>query len=235
MRLEKRAVVAALPPGFKSTFLDALTPREVKVLLAAAKQESSSLNQVLQRESDPATRMWLLVTGRVAVYKLAENGKKLFLGWRVPGDTFGVQTILREPARYIVTVEAVQESTILAWDLPSSRALVLRCPSLTKAAMWVAAAYFDDLIDVLGTFAFQAAERRLARVLVKSARQFGRTGREGIELDLTNEQLAVAAHISMFTATRHLSKWQRTGLLKKYRGKIVLPSLSPFGTIISDT
>jgi CRP-like cAMP-binding protein len=72
-------------------------------------------------------------------------------------------------------------------------------------------------------------------VLVKSARQFGRTGREGIELDLTNEQLAVAAHISMFTATRHLSKWQRTGLLKKYRGKIVLPSLSPFGTIISDT
>ncbi len=235
LKLKKRAVVAALPPGFKSTFLDALTSPEVKVLLAAAKQRSISLNQVVERGGDPATRMWLLLTGRVAVYKLAENGKKLFLGWRVPGDTFGVQTILREPARYIVTVEAVQDSSILAWDLPSSRALISRCPGLSKAAMLVAAGYFDDLIDVLGTFAFQAAEQRLARVLVKGARQLGRKTREGIELDLTNEQLAVAAHISMFTATRHLSKWQRTGLLKKYRGKIVLQSLSPFVTITSDT
>jgi CRP-like cAMP-binding protein len=176
--------------------------------------------------------MWLLLTGRVAVYKLAENGKKLFLGWRVPGDTFGVQTILREPARYLLTVEAVQESSILAWDLPSSRTLVLRCPGLGKAAMLVAAGYFDDLIDVLGTFAFQAAEQRLARVLVKGARQLGRKTREGIELDLTNEQLAVAAHITLFTATRKLRKWKDQGLLMKRRGMIVLRSVSIFEKLL---
>jgi len=72
-------------------------------------------------------------------------------------------------------------------------------------------------------------------MLVVSARQLGRTGREGIELDLTNEQLAVTAHVSLFTATRKLSKWQDLGILKKHRGKIVLRSLSPFETIAKDT
>ena len=140
-KLRKGLLADKLPPGFQSTFLARLTPAEIKILLKAAKQETVSLNQVVERGGDLATRMWLLLAGRVAVYKLAENGKKLFLGWRVPGDTFGVQTILKEPARYILTVEAVQESSILAWDLPSSRALVLRCPGLRKAAMWVAAGF----------------------------------------------------------------------------------------------
>lgn len=160
-KVRKEPSVDKLPPGFQSTFLDGLTPPEIKILLKAAKQETVALKQVIERGGDPATRMWLLFTGRVAVYKLAENGKKLFLGWRVPGDTFGVQTILRDPARYILTIEAVQESSILAWDLPSSRALVLRCPGLSNAAMRVATGYFDDLIDVLGTFAFQAQNNGL--------------------------------------------------------------------------
>jgi CRP-like cAMP-binding protein len=98
--------------------------------------------------------------------------------------------------------------------------------------MWVAAGYFDDLIDVLGTFAFQAAEQRLARVLVKGARQLGRKTREGIELDLTNEQLAVAAHITLFTATRKLRKWKDLGFLKKRRGMIVLRSVSIFEKLL---
>ena len=230
----KATSVAALPPGFRSAFLDGLTPCEVKAVLAAAKQESISPNQVLQREGDPVTRLWLLVTGRVAVYKLGHDGSKLFLGWKVPGHAFGLATIVKEPVRYLVTAEAVQEGSLLAWDVASFSALVLQCPSLSKAVNSVAAKSFEDLIDVLCTFAFQTAQQRLARVLVDSARQLGRVGREGIELDLTNEQLAVAAHMTVFTASRKLSKWQDQGILQKRRGKIVLPSLSRFEKITKD-
>ena len=164
--------------------------------------------------------------GRTAAYRLANGGSKLFLRWGVPGDAFGLATIVRAPARYLVTIEAVQEGSILAWDLPSCRALVLRCPSLNRAVNLVVANYLDDLIDELGACSFQTAKQRLARMLVVSARQLGRTGRECIELDLTNEQLAVTAHVSLFTATRKLSNWQDLGILKKQRGKIVLRSLA---------
>jgi len=82
--------------------------------------------------------------------------------------------------------------------------------------------YLDDVIDVLAARAFQTAQQRLIRMLLKSARQIGRIGREGIALDLTNEQLAATAQVSFFTATRQLSEWQDQGILKKSRGKILL-------------
>jgi CRP-like cAMP-binding protein len=235
MRLKKRAVIAALPPGFKSTFLDALTPREIRALLKEARWVRISPHEVLQQEGEPADRLWLLGTGRVAVYRLTRDGEKLFLRWGAPGDAFGLATIVRAPARYLVTIEAVQEGSILAWDLAACQALISRCPSLSKAVNWAVSKYLDSLIDMLSMCQLQTAEGRLARVLVESAGQLGHSGPEGIEVDLKNEEIALAAHISLFTAARHLSKWQRTGLLKKYRGKIVLFSLSPFETITSNT
>jgi len=235
MRLKKRAVIAGLPPGFKSTFLDALTPREIRALLKEARWVRISPHEVLQQEGEPADRLWLLGTGRVAVYRLTRDGEKLFLRWGAPGDAFGLATIVRAPARYLVTIEAVQEGSILAWDLAACQALISRCPSLSKAVNWAVSKYLDSLIDMLSMCQLQTAEGRLARVLVESAGQLGHSGPEGIEVDLKNEEIALAAHISLFTAARHLSKWQRTGLLKKYRGKIVLFSLSPFETITSKT
>jgi len=218
---------AELPLGFRSIFLDGLTPREIKIALRAAKQEKLSPDQVFQREGERAIRLWLLMTGRVAVYRLAPDGDRVFLRWGVPGDTFGISTVLTSPDRYVVTIEAVQEGSVLVWDLESSQSLFLRCPNLNRALNAVVANYLDGLIKVL-TYAFQPAEERLARVLVESARQIGRIGRECIELDLTNEQLAVAAHMTVFTASRKLTKWQGLGILSKRRGKIVLPSLSNF-------
>ena len=120
-------------------------------------------------------------------------------------------------------------------DLPTLRALALQCPNLTEAVTSVAADFVDCLIDVLSAHAFQTAQQRLARMLVENARQIGRTGSEGIELDLTNEQLAVTAHLSLFTATRQLRKWQDLGILKKHRGMIVLRSLSVLERISKGT
>jgi hypothetical protein len=107
-RKTKTASTVALPLGFRSTFFEGLTAPEIKAILAAARQERISPHQLLQQEGDRATRLWLPVTGRAAAYRLAHEGGKLFLRWGVPGDAFGLATIIRAPARYLVTVEAVQ-------------------------------------------------------------------------------------------------------------------------------
>jgi len=45
-----------------------------------------------------------------------------------------------------------------------------------------------------------------------------------MELDVTNEELAEAANVTPFTASRLISQWQRRGALVKTRGKILLQS-----------
>jgi CRP-like cAMP-binding protein len=44
----------------------------------------------------------------------------------------------------------------------------------------------------------------------------------GVELDVTNEELAHAANVTPFTASRLLGVWQRRHVVKKNRGKILL-------------
>jgi CRP-like cAMP-binding protein len=62
-------------------------------------------------------------------------------------------------------------------------------------------------------------------VLVTFANGFGRKTSDGICVDLTNEQLANAANVTPFTASRILSSWQRIGAVAKTRGQLML--LSP--------
>ena len=40
---------------------------------------------------------------------------------------------------------------------------------------------------------------------------------------MRNEELASAANITTFTASRIMSEWQRDGLLIKERGKVLVP------------
>jgi len=43
-------------------------------------------------------------------------------------------------------------------------------------------------------------------------------------LAITNEELANAAAITLFDASRFMSDWQRSGALAKTRGKVLLRS-----------
>jgi CRP-like cAMP-binding protein len=68
------------------------------------------------------------------------------------------------------------------------------------------------------------ARQRLVRVLANLASGFGRKVAGGIELDVTNEDLAYAANVTHFTVSRWLSEWSRSGILVKERGKVLLRS-----------
>lgn len=94
MRRRKRAGAAGLPPGFKSTFLDALTPREIRALVKGARSLRISPRELLQQEREAAHRLWLLLRGRVAVYRLTGDGNKLFLRWGVPAKHLALQLLL---------------------------------------------------------------------------------------------------------------------------------------------
>jgi CRP/FNR family transcriptional regulator, nitrogen oxide reductase regulator len=69
-----------------------------------------------------------------------------------------------------------------------------------------------------------SARQRLAEVLITLARTVGQKTTRGVTLDITNEELADAANITVFNASRLISEWQRTRALLKRRGKILLQS-----------
>ena len=69
-----------------------------------------------------------------------------------------------------------------------------------------------------------SARQRLAHLLVALARGIGQKVPDGVELDITNEELAYSANVTLFTVSRFVSQWQRQGFVRKGRGKILLRS-----------
>jgi len=170
------------------------------------------------------------VTGLAAFYKATLDGRKLFLHWISPGAAFGLAALQTQPQPYLTTVQTVQENSVLVWERVSTHALLSQVPRLRENAYAVASDYVARLADLLVARASQTAQQRIARVLVESTHQAGCAGREGIELGLTNEQLAEMADVSPFTASRQLSEWQSQGILTKSRGKILLRAPKRLGS-----
>lgn len=219
MFLSKPAVVAA---NVKSRFLDGLSPLDLKVILAAARQRHFTANSVVVNQGNPADHLFLLTKGRARFFFITPEGKKVILLWLTPGEVFGVSALLSVPSLYLVSTETLRDSSMLVWDRASLQNLAGRYPRLLENALLLAydylAWYVADHVALIG----YTARQRLASVLVCLAKTIGERVSGGFQFDATNEELAGAANVTAFTASRLLGEWQRNGAVVKRRGKVVL-------------
>ncbi len=111
---------------------------------------------------------------------------------------------------------------MLVWKRPAIRALAKRYPRIMENALWIASDYLDWCLAAHVALSCHTARQRLAGVLVSLAPMLGREIPGGVEIDVTNEELASAAHITPFTASRLLNEWQRDRAVIKRRRKVVL-------------
>jgi len=96
---------------------------------------------------------------------------------------------------------------VLIWDGTTIRALARRFPQLFENALFLAADYISWYVAAHAALTSRTAEERLAHVLSELAPSIGRKVAGGIELDVTNEELANSANITPYTTSRMISDW----------------------------
>jgi len=208
--------------------LRGLGRRETDLILAAAKRRRFHTKSVMTYQGEPADHLLLLWKGRARYFFETPDGKKLILMWITPGSIFGGAALVSRPSTYIVSTEAVQESIVLIWDGPTIRGLARRFTQLFENALFLAADYISWYVAAHAALTSKTAQERLARILLELAPSIGQKVAGGIELDVTNEELANSANITPYTASRMVSEWQRSGAIRKHRGKILLRSPERF-------
>ena len=205
-----------------SRFLSGLGGAERRSVLARATERRYSAGAVITSQGAPAAELFLVVSGRTRSFFLTRDGRKLLMIWATPGDVFGAKSLLSVPSTYLVSTEAVRNSRVLVWDRVGIRALAARYPRLFENALSYASDYLDWYVTAHVSLTCHTAEQRLGEVLAGLADTIGRDVPGGVEIDVTNEELASAANITPFTASRLLSRWQRNRALVRRRGKLVL-------------
>lgn len=208
----------------RSRFLDGLTISDRASVLAAASTRSLKANAVVAHQGDKADYLFLICKGRARHFYITPQGKKIILLWLMEGQIFGGSALLPTPTQYLVGTEIVRDSCLLCWPRHTVRALAERMPRLLDNALSVAMDYLTWYLAAHASLVSHSAKQRLAHVLVACAHGFGRATSAGTCVELTNEQLANAANVTPFTASRILSSWQRAGVIVKTRGQLMLRS-----------
>lgn len=203
-------------------FFRGLEKSEINVIVAAAARRKFQGPEVIKRAHEPSTSLFLVKRGSVNYYIVTHDGHQILLRRLVPGDVFGVGSLLSEPTGYIGTAQAISTVEILAWDHRSIRRLVSLYPRLAENALRTAlhhiALYAKRHIRLVS----DTAQERLACALTSVGCRSGHASPTGIEVDIKNEDLASLADVNFFTASRLLKAWERQGLVEKSRGRVVI-------------
>jgi CRP/FNR family transcriptional regulator, nitrogen oxide reductase regulator len=198
-------------------------PPELNVALSEATHRRFAESSVVIHEEDPADRVFMITSGQGKQFVLTRDGRKVVLNWLTAGQCFGGIAMVSSPSKYLASTEVESDSCALVWERKAIRELIYRIPRLLDNAFSIAVTErIAWLIGARVSLSTDDAQSRVAHLLLSLACGIGKEGLEGIEIPVGNEDLASAASVTPFTVSRILSNWQREGILRKRRGRVIL-------------
>jgi len=99
-----------------------------------------------------------------------------------PGDIFGANALLSEPAVYLASTEAVEDSTSTFWPRKVIRSLAAQWPIILENSMSIASDYLAWYSATHLSLIRHGARTRLAQVVSTLAKDIGSRTPQGIAL-----------------------------------------------------
>ena len=195
--------------------------------LGAAHRGAISLaagrHETLFREGEPAETFVVVLAGRVKLTQVGADGQEVIVRYLGPGD-MGAAIAIFSGSTYPATATAVGDVRLLAWSRERIDELLRRIPALALNAIGVLSGRVRELQDRVRELSTEKVAQRVARALVRLARQVGRRVDEGVLLDmpLSREDIAKMTGTTLFTVSRVLSAWEAAGIVASGRERIVI-------------
>ncbi len=178
---------------------------------------------LLFREGDPAQAFFLVLSGRLKLSKLHEQGKESIIRYVGPGEITAATAALAEKG-FPATAQALAATEVVAWRRRAAAEMLLEHPRLAINVLRVVVARLDELQDRYLELRAEQVERRIARSLLRIMRQSGRRqgGDIAIDFRLSRQDLADYTGTTLYTVSRTLSAWKKRGWIKSGRERITV-------------
>lgn len=208
----------------QSSLFQGVSPEGLEQALTLGVMRSVEEGGFFFMQSDLAKHAYVLITGRVKMIQITPNGQQITLRMMTTGQTYGGIAMLNPGTGYPATAQAVENSTAIAWNTSHLRKLAETEPSISLNTMKLMHGYITELQERQIALVTERVEQRIARILLKLAAESGKKVDEGVLIDmpLTRQDVAEMSGTTLFTVSRTLSEWERNGLIKIGRGRVVI-------------
>jgi CRP/FNR family transcriptional regulator, dissimilatory nitrate respiration regulator len=175
-----------------------------------------SRRDVLFREGETAEGIFVLLSGRVKIYKLSPDGKEHILHVVRPGQAFAEAAVFM-PGGYPAYAEALQKSRTLVLPKGPFLELLRQEPAISLNIIATLSRYLKQFADRIEDLSLKDVSARVARWFVSTSQE---KGRDFWDLEITKGELASQVGTVSETLSRTLRKFQDAGWLQ-VRGRFV--------------
>ena len=201
-----------------------LDVNHVRSIKDAATRREFEASRIIVVANEPADRLFLIEVGQVDYYVTSDAGQDILLRRLVAGDVFGQAALLSSPIGYLGTAKAVHHVRVLEWNNRMIQQVAKTYPQIIENALRTALRYLALYAKRHIGLVSNTAQERLACALSSLGSRTGHAVASGVEVGIKNEDLASLADMSSFAASRILQDWDRKGIVKKSRGKVIIRS-----------
>jgi CRP/FNR family transcriptional regulator len=195
-------------------YLSGLPARELAALARRARARSVRRGGIVFAEGEPCLGLWVVVEGRVKVFRASDEGREQVLHTDGPGATLG-EVPLFDGAGYVASAAALGPARLLWIAREDIEALCRRRPEVALAIVGLLARRVRAFARLAGDLTLRPLEQRLLGFLREEGRRAGRRTSAGVELTLpgTREEIAGLLGTVREPLSRALGRLRRRGLI----------------------
>jgi CRP/FNR family cyclic AMP-dependent transcriptional regulator len=207
-------------------FLGALDPAQSDALRGIGISRRFRKGQALFHQGGSSDRVVVLLSGRVKVSRLTDEGKEIVLAFRGPGDLLGeLSAIDGEPRS--ATVEAIEPVEAIAIAAPQFRSYLIAHPEVGVLLLQMLTHRLRDADRIRVEYGAHDTVGRVAARLVELAERYGEPAGCGLRigLPLSQEELAGWTGASREAVSKALQTLRKVGWVVTERRRITVLDL----------
>jgi CRP/FNR family transcriptional regulator, cyclic AMP receptor protein len=191
-----------------------LAPEDLEWLAAHTTMVTARRGQLIYQPGETSEALFLLKAGRVRIYRLSPDGKKLVLSTLDPETFFGDMPIAGQQM-YGAFAEAIEDCTLCVLGQADLERLIQIRPQVAIRLLEVIGRRLVEAESVIEDFAFKSVPGRVATVLLRLT-----PDGVGEVVGYTHQDLAEMVGTYRETVTQTLDEFKRRGMVELARKQI---------------
>ncbi len=194
-----------------------LTAEEIEEIDRATTVSTARRGRILYMPEDTSEVLFLLKEGRVQLYRISPDGKKLVIGTIFPGAIFGEMALIGQ-GMHNTFAEATEDCVFLVMSREDVERLLVTKPMVALRIFEELGSRLKETESRLEEIAFKGIPARLASLLLQLAAEHGGDTITGMTHQDLGEQIGTYRE----TTTQTLNTFKADGLIEIGRKRITI-------------
>jgi len=193
----------------------ALSDSELEFITSRTVRQTKAAGEILFSEGEPCTGLYVVVSGRVRIFKMSPGGREQVLAIEGPGSSIAELPVF-DGGNYPASASAVENSEVLFVSRTHFRAMCLAHPEFALKVLQLVGARLRRLVGIIEELSFSTVRHRLISRLLKQADTEGHPGARGqsFTLGATHQELAARIGTVRELVSRNMARLQAQGFIE---------------------